>query len=137
MDIYVSSLPFKIKEQQLQELFEKYGEVSAVKIVIDNITRQNKGFGFVTMPNDDEANKAIQELNGTEVMERTIGVSKSEPKKDDGKRSSFAGKNFHKGGNPFLKGGSGFGGGSYGKGGNSQGGGFNRGIFKGGSKRGS
>jgi RNA recognition motif-containing protein len=137
MDIYVGSLPFKIKEQELRELFEKHGEVSEVKIVIDNITRQNKGFGFVTMPNDDEANKAIEALNGTEVMEREIIVNKSEPKKDDKKRSGFAGQNFGKGGNPFLKGGGGFGGGSSGKGGYKSGGGFNRGTFKGGSKRGS
>jgi RNA recognition motif-containing protein len=136
MDLYVGSLPFKMKEQQLRELFEKYGEVSSVKIIIDKITRQNKGFGFVEMPNDEEAMKAIHELNGTEVMERPIIVTKSEEKKDTPKRSSFSSSNFSKGSNPFLKGG-GFGGNAGGKSGYKGGGGFNRGTFKGGSKRGS
>ncbi len=136
MDIFVGSLPFKIKEQEVREMFEKFGEVSSVKIIIDKITRQNKGFGFVEMPNNEEANKAISELDGMEIMGRTIIVSRSEDKKEAPKRSSFSGA-AHKGGNPFLKGGSGFGGGSSGKGGFNKGGGFNRGVFKGGSKRGS
>lgn len=136
MDIYVSSLPFKMKEQQLRELFEAYGEVSSASIIIDNITRQNKGFGFVSMPDEAEALNAIKELNGKEYMERTLVVSRSEPKKETKKGGGFAGKPLNKGGNPFLKGG-GFGGGHSGKGGNTRGGGFNRGTFKGGSKRGS
>jgi RNA recognition motif-containing protein len=82
MDIFVGSLPFKLKESQLRELFESYGEVSSVTIIIDNITRQNKGFGFVQMPDDRQAQKAIKELNGSEISGRTIIVSKSEGKKD-------------------------------------------------------
>jgi RNA recognition motif-containing protein len=86
MDIYISNLPFKLKESQLRELFEKYGEVSSVKIVIDNITRQNKGFGFVEMPDEKQAYKAIKELNGSELDGRAIIVSKSEGKKDNKRR---------------------------------------------------
>jgi RNA recognition motif-containing protein len=86
MDIYISNLPFKLKESQLKELFEKYGEVSSVKIVIDNITRQNKGFGFVEMPDEKQAYKAIKELNGSELDGRAIIVSKSEGKKDNKRR---------------------------------------------------
>ncbi|MDO1446484.1 RNA-binding protein [Rhodocytophaga aerolata] len=86
MDIYVGSLPFKLKESQLRELFEQYGEVSSVTIVIDNITRQNKGFGFVEMPDVRQAQKAINELNGSEISGRTIIVSKSEGKKDAKRR---------------------------------------------------
>jgi RNA recognition motif-containing protein len=52
MDIYISNLPFKLKETQLRELFEQYGQVTSVKIIVDNITRQNKGFGFVAMPDE-------------------------------------------------------------------------------------
>lgn len=81
MDIYISSLPFKLKE-----LFQQYGEVTSVTIVIDNITRQNKGFGFVKMPIEKQAYKAIKELNGTELIGRTIIVSKSEGKKDNKRR---------------------------------------------------
>lgn len=94
MDIFVGSLPFKMKDKGLKELFEPYGEVESVKIIIDKATRQNKGFGFVVMPNDAEANKAINELDGKEIMGRTIIVSKSEEKKPEPKRR----KNFGKGG---------------------------------------
>ncbi len=93
MEIYVGSLPFKLKEKELRDLFEQHGEVTEVKIVIHHITRQNKGFGFITMPNDTEAVAAIDALNGTELLDRTITVSKSE-KIDKSKKR----KNFGKGG---------------------------------------
>jgi len=74
MDIFVGSIPFKLRENQLREIFEKYGEVSSVRIIIDKITRQNKGFGFVTMPNELEAKHAMKELNGVELEGRNIKV---------------------------------------------------------------
>jgi RNA recognition motif-containing protein len=79
MDIYVGSISFKWKEEKLREIFEPYGEVSATTIIIDKITRQNKGFGFVTMPNDEEARAAIAALDGAEIDERKIIVNKSTP----------------------------------------------------------
>lgn len=82
MDIYVGSIPFKWKERHLYELFAPYGEVSESKIIIDKITRQNKGFGFVIMPNADEANAAIQALNGNEYEGRKIVVNISLPKSE-------------------------------------------------------
>lgn len=97
MDIFVGSLPFKIKSDQLKALFEEFGEVESVKIIIDKITRQNKGFGFVVMPNHHEAKLAIESLNGKEIMGRTIIVSVSEEKKPEPKRK----KNFGKGGTNF------------------------------------
>ncbi|MFN8284536.1 MAG: RNA-binding protein [Chitinophagales bacterium] len=97
MDIYAGSLPFKMTEKELRSLFENYGEVESVKIVIDKITRQNKGFGFVVMPNDDEANLAINSLDGYSFGERSIIVTKSEPKSEKEKKRPF-GKGF-KGGN--------------------------------------
>ena len=60
MDIYVGSISFKWEDKKLREVFEAYGEVESAKIIIDKITRQNKGFGFVTMPNDEEAKTAIK-----------------------------------------------------------------------------
>ncbi len=98
MDIYAGSLPFKTNEKELKELFERYGVVSDVKIIIDNITRQNKGFGFVVMPNDSEAELAIESLNGYELRGRPIMVTKSTPKKKDGKKKRAFGKGY-KGGN--------------------------------------
>jgi RNA recognition motif-containing protein len=93
MEIYVGSLPFKMKEQQLKELFEAFGEVLSAKIVIDKITRQNKGFGFVEMPSDEEARKAITSLNGSEQMERKIVVNTAQPKAEipKGKPKPFGG----------------------------------------------
>lgn len=80
MDIFVGSIPFKLKEKELRALFEKFGEVTSVKIVKDKVTRQNKGFGFVEMPDEDAVRNAIHELNGTELMGREIEVSLSEKK---------------------------------------------------------
>lgn len=96
MDIFVGSLPFKIKTEQLKALFEEFGEVESVKIIIDKITRQNKGFGFVVMPNHHEAKIAIEALDGKEIMGRTIIVSVSEEKKTEAKHRKFGkgGTNF-------------------------------------------
>ncbi|MFY7830011.1 MAG: RNA recognition motif domain-containing protein [Flectobacillus sp.] len=80
MDIYVSSLPFKLKEAGLKALFETHGEVESVKIIIDKITRQSKGFGFVTMPNEEEAKVAIEALHGSELDGRILIVSESQQK---------------------------------------------------------
>lgn len=78
MDIFVGSLPFKIKESELKEYFEQFGEVTSAKIIINKATRLSKGFGFVAMPNDKEALEAIKKANGSELQGRKIEVSKSE-----------------------------------------------------------
>lgn len=109
MNIFVGSLPFSIEEVDLRESFEAYGAVDSVKIITDKFTGRSKGFGFVEMENDTEAEKAIQELNGATVDGRTIVVNKSEPK-PEGERRSF---------NNNRSGGSG----GYNGGGNSRGGG--------------
>jgi RNA recognition motif-containing protein len=78
MDIYVGSLPFKLKEDELREIFEKYGEVSSAKIIIDKMTRQSKGFGFVEMPDEAQAKEAISNLHGQEIMGRALIVNESQ-----------------------------------------------------------
>ena len=88
MNIFISNLNYNTVEQELQALFENYGEVSSVKIVTDRETGRSRGFGFVEMPNDDDAQKAIDELNGATVQGRAIVVNKSEPK-PEGERRSF------------------------------------------------
>jgi RNA recognition motif-containing protein len=85
MDIFVGSLPFKLKEEELKALFEAFGEVTSCKIIIDKITRQNKGFGFVEMPDDAQARQAIAKINGSEVMGRTIIANTAQPKADQPK----------------------------------------------------
>jgi RNA recognition motif-containing protein len=88
MNIFVGSLPFSIEEADLKASFEAYGAVDSVKIITDKFTGRSKGFGFVEMSNDDEALKAIEELNGATVQGRAIVVNKSEPK-PEGERRSF------------------------------------------------
>ncbi len=120
MNIFVGSLPFSIDEADLRESFEVYGAVSSVKIITDKFTGRSKGFGFVEMTNDDEAQKAIDELNGATVQGRAIVVNKSEPK-PEGERRSF--NNNSRGGDSR----GGYGGGNS-RGGENRGGG-NRGGY--------
>lgn len=132
MNIFVGSLPFSIEEADLRESFEAYGSVDSVKIITDKFTGRSKGFGFVEMPNDEEAQKAINELNGANVQGRTIVVNKSEPK-PEGERRSF---NNNRGGGDrggYNRGGSE---GGYRGGDNRGGGGYNRGGGDGGYNRG-
>jgi RNA recognition motif-containing protein len=116
MNIFVGSLPWSIEEADLRESFEVYGTVDSAKVVTDKFTGKSKGFGFVEMPNDDEALKAIEELNGASVQGRTIVVNKSEPK-PEGERRSF--NNNRSGGGGYNKsenrGGGSYGGGNRGR----------------------
>ncbi|MDZ4148493.1 MAG: RNA-binding protein [Flavobacteriaceae bacterium] len=90
MNIFVGSLPYRLKEAQLSQYFEEYGAVESVKIITDRETGRSKGFGFVVMANDEEAAAAIEGLNGAELDGRAIVVNKAEPKKE-GARPSFGG----------------------------------------------
>ncbi|MBL7105632.1 MAG: RNA-binding protein [Bacteroidales bacterium] len=83
MNIYVGNLDFKVEETDLEGLFEKFGTVSSSKIITDKYSGRSKGFGFVTMENQDEANKAIKELNGTTLKDREIVVNEARPRKDN------------------------------------------------------
>jgi RNA recognition motif-containing protein len=114
MNIFVGSLPYSLEEADLQELFEAYGEVTTVKIIIDRESGRSKGFGFVEMSDDEAAQKAISGLNGSEVSGRSIAVSQAEDKKPGDRRS----------------GGGGFGGGN--RGGGGGGGGYSRDNNRGG-----
>jgi RNA recognition motif-containing protein len=112
MNIFVGSLPFSIDDADLRESFEAYGTVNSVKIITDKFTGRSKGFGFVEMENDTEAEKAIQELNGATVEGRTIVVNKSEPK-PEGERRTF--NNNRSGGGGYNGGGNSRGGGDRGR----------------------
>ncbi len=91
MNIFVSNISFKVREQALSELFAQYGEVTSVRIIKDKETRRSKGYGFVEMPNDAEANAAIAALNGTNHHERDIVVAEAKGKKEaDSQASSSA-----------------------------------------------
>jgi RNA recognition motif-containing protein len=125
MNIFVGSLPFKLEEADLKELFEAYGEVSSVKLINDRETGRSKGFGFVEMPDDESAQQAISALNGSEVAGRTIAVSQAEERKPSD-RKSFGGGGNRGGGGGYGGGNRGGGGGGYSKDNNRGGGGGGR-----------
>ena len=77
MNIYVGRLPYQTNEAELTELFKEYGEVTSVKIIIDKYSGRSKGFGFVEMPDEAEAKKAINELNSAEVKGKNIIVNEA------------------------------------------------------------
>ena len=110
MNIYVGNLSWNLKDQDLANLFATHGEVASAKIVTDKFTNRSKGFGFVEMPNDEQAQAAIAALNGTEVDGRSIVANESRPKPEGGgggggfKKRGFGGGG---GGGGFKKGGGG------------------------------
>ncbi len=80
MNIFVAKLDYNTQEETLQDAFEEFGAVDSVKIIMDKHTGRSKGYGFVEMPNDDEALEAIENLNDIEFDGRTIVVKKAEPR---------------------------------------------------------
>lgn len=84
MNIFVAKLNFDTQEDDLRDAFEEFGIVDSVKIITDKFTSRSKGFGFVEMPNDEEAHAAIADLDDQEFDGRTIVVKKAEPREDRG-----------------------------------------------------
>jgi len=82
MDIYVGNLAYATTDDELRELFGRHGTVTSARVVKDRVTDRSKGFGFVEMPNAEEANAAIAAINGTEVGGRTLRVNESRPRTD-------------------------------------------------------
>jgi len=84
MNIYVGNLSFDLTEEGLRQAFEAYGEVSAVNIITDKYSGQSRGFGFVEMPDNTEAQTAIENLNGKDLSGRQINVNEARPRTDRG-----------------------------------------------------
>jgi len=114
MNIYVGNLSWQMTDDDLRTLFEQYGSVTSAKIVKDKASGRSKGFGFVEMPEDGEAQNALTSLYESEVLGRKIIVNEAQPKPQNGG-----------GGGGFKK--RSFGGGGSGGGGGYKKGGFNRG----------
>jgi len=98
MNIYVSNLSFNVQDEDLREFFAEYGEVSSAKVIMDKFTNRSRGFGFVEMPDNAAAQRAIQELDGATVEGRAIKVSEAKPREErsntgggGGNRRSFSG----------------------------------------------
>ena len=112
--IYVGNLAYSVQSSDLEQMFAPYGTVQSAQVIMDRDTGRSKGFGFVEMGSDAEAQAAIQALNGAEVGGRALTVNEARPKPEGGGRGGFGG-----GG----KGRGGFGGGGGGRGGYGGGGG--------------
>jgi len=84
MNLYVGNLPYRITEDQLKATFEEYGQVSSCTIIKDKVTGQSKGFGFLEMPESSEAEAAINNLNGHDLMGRKINVNEARPREGGG-----------------------------------------------------
>jgi len=98
MNIYVSNLSFNVQEEDLREFFTPYGEVTSAKIITDRETGKSRGFGFVEMPDDTAAKKAIAELDNGTVDGRAIKVVEARPKENKGGGNSFRGNRGGSGG---------------------------------------
>ena len=79
-NLYVGNLSYNTNQEQLQEMFEAYGEVVSANVITDRETGRSRGFGFVEMANEDEANAAINALNGQEVDGRSLTVNEARPR---------------------------------------------------------
>jgi len=80
MNIYVGNLPYAVTGDDLRESFSQFGEVSSATVITDKFSGQSKGFGFVEMPNDSEADSAIKALNESAMKGRNIKVNQAKPR---------------------------------------------------------
>ena len=83
MNIYVGNLPYQLTEEELKETFEEFGEVESSKIIMDKYSGRSKGFGFVEMPNDEEAKQAIESMNDSDLKGRNIRVNQARERNDN------------------------------------------------------
>jgi RNA recognition motif-containing protein len=83
MNIYVGNLNYKVDENDLEGIFEEYGKVDSAKVIMDKITGRSKGFGFVEMTDQTEAENAVNELNGATLEEREMVVNEARPRKNN------------------------------------------------------
>ena len=92
MNIYAGNLSRQTTEEDLKKEFEAFGQVESVNIIKDKFTGESSGFGFVSMPSQQEAQKAIDELNGKELMDRVIKVAQAKPRTDRPRRGGGGGR---------------------------------------------
>jgi len=82
MNIYVGNLDYKVNEDDLKGIFEEFGTVGSARVITDKFSGRSKGFGFVSMEDENEAKTAINELNGATLENREITVNEAKPKKN-------------------------------------------------------
>jgi RNA recognition motif-containing protein len=126
--LYVGNLSYQTTDQELQDLFAEIGNVTSVQVMIDRQTGQSRGFGFVEMATEDEAQQAIASINGRNLGGRSLRVNESRPREERG-GGNFGysrGPRDYSGGSDSFGGGGGYGGGDYGSRDNYGSGGGNR-----------
>ncbi len=133
--LYVGNLSYQMTDQELHDLFSEAGNVASAQVVTDRYTSQSRGFGFVEMASEDEAQQAIAAINGRNVGGRALVVNESRPREGGGGGGSRGGGGGYGGGGGSYGGGSG-GGSSYGGGGGGYGGGSGGGGRSGGGRGG-
>ncbi len=82
MNLYVGNLPYNVGDEELRSAFAQFGEVASASVISDKFTGQSKGFGFVEMPNNSEADAAIKGLNETSMGGRNIKVNQARPREN-------------------------------------------------------
>jgi len=108
--IYVGGLPFKTTEEEMNTLFAGYGAVTSAKLITDKYSGQSRGFGFVEMPNDEEATAAMEKLNGSEYGGRKLTVNEARPMEARPRTGGFGGgRDGGRGGDRGGRGGGGYG----------------------------
>ena len=86
MKVYVGNLPFSFDNEGLRRIFESYGEIEEVSVIMNKFSGRSKGFGFVTFKNDEDAKKAVSEMNDKEVEGRNLKVNEAKPMDPDAPR---------------------------------------------------
>jgi RNA recognition motif-containing protein len=94
VNIYVGNLSLEVTEDDLREAFKNYGEVTSAKVITDKFSGMSRGFGFVEMPNNAEADKAMKGLNGQELKGNELKISEARPKQDKRRRGRGGGRNW-------------------------------------------
>ena len=89
MNIYVGNLPYRVTDAELRQLFEAFGEVSSASVIADKFTGQSKGFGFVEMPNREQAMAAIEQNNNKDIDGRKLRVNEARPRGEGGGGGGF------------------------------------------------
>ncbi|RPI98098.1 MAG: RNA-binding protein [Spirochaetales bacterium] len=92
MNIYVGNLSYSVTEDDLKQAFEAFGQVASVSIIKDKFSNQSKGFGFVEMPTQEEAQAAISGMNGKELKGRAMNVNEARPRTDDRRSGGGGGR---------------------------------------------
>ncbi len=103
MNIYVGNLSYGVSDDNLREVFEAFGTVSSAKVITDKYSGRSKGFGFVEMDNDAEANAAIEQLDGAEIDGRSVKVNEARPKEDNRGGGGYRGGGNRGGGGGYRR----------------------------------